>query len=337
MAESKKTPIRVLISGAAGQIGYSLIPMIASGRALGPDQPISLVLLDIPPCATKLQGVCMEVLDCSFGLLTEVIPSTDAKTAFKGVNLAILVGGFPRKKGMVRADLLKINGGIFSGMGKAIADQAHPNVKVVVVANPANTNCLIAALNADKIPKKNFSALTRLDMNRAKGQVMDKLALATSNDVKNIVIWGNHSKTQYPDVTSAQVKKGSSDWTPIAKVASEEDMKFFTGEFITTVQYRGAAVIKARGLSSACSAANAVGDHIKSLYGGTSEGEIVSMAVWSNGNPYGIADGLYYSFPVTCKGGEWEFAKVPTTAEGQKLMKATEAELLEEKKEALAK
>jgi len=310
--------MRVLISGAAGQIGYSLIPMVASGQALGPDQPVELVLLDIPPCKTKLMGVCMEVQDCAFPLVKKVIQSIDGATAFKDVDLAILVGGFPRKKGMLRADLLKINNKIFSAMGKALNDTASPDCKVVVVANPANTNCLVAATHAPKIPKANFSCLTRLDMNRAKGQIVERLGLGSPADVKNVIIWGNHSKTQYPDIIDTKVKVDGK-WAELTKVASEEDTKFFAGEFITTVQYRGAKVIQARGLSSAASAAKAVTDHIRSLFLGTSEGEHVAMGVWSDGNSYGIEKGLFYSFPVTCKAGKWTFVEgMKTTEQGKK-------------------
>jgi len=319
------------------QIGYSLIPMVASGQALGFNQPLELVLLDIPPCEGKLKGVCMEIQDCGFSLVTKIIPSVDGKTAFKDVNLAILVGGFPRRPGMLRADLLKKNSSIFSGMGKAIGETAAPDCKVVVVANPANTNCLIAAMNASNLPKENFSALTRLDYNRAKGQLLEKFNLNTTDDIKNVIIWGNHSKTQYPDVINAEIKK-EGKWTPVLSVASEEDKKYLASDFITTVQQRGAAVLKARGFSSACSAANAVVNHVNSLYLGTKEGEHVAMAVWSNGNPYGIADGIFYSFPVTCKGGKWSIVGgIKNTEAGTKLMKATEAELLEERKVALGK
>lgn len=307
--------------------------------ALGPDQPLKLRLLDIKPCEGKMKGVAMELQDCGFDLVQGIECFVDQKEAFKGVQLAILVGGYPRKPGMLRADLLKINGGIFSGMGKSINESADPNCKVVVVANPANTNCLIAALNAERIPKANFSALTRLDMNRAKGQVAERLKLASSADVKNVVIWGNHSKTQYPDVGTTQVRVGG-QWSALSSKASPEDSKFFKSDFIKTVQQRGAAVLKARGLSSAASAAKAVADHVNSWFNGTSEGEVVSMAVWSNGNPFGIQDGLIYSFPVTCANGSWKFASPESckiTTEGTALMKATEAELVEEKKAALGK
>eukprot|EP00466_Bigelowiella_natans_P019608 jgi/Bigna1/91778/estExt_fgenesh1_pg.C_1180033 len=233
---------------------------------------------------------------------------------------------------------------IFSDMGKAIAKTANKlfsqplilNVKVVVVANPANTNCLITALNAENIPKKNFSALTRLDYNRAKGQLHERFKLTSPNHIKNVIIWGNHSKTMFPDVIDAKVLRNGK-WEAVSSVLSEEDKKWLENDFITTVQQRGSSVIKARGLSSAMSAANAAVDHIHNLFLGTKEGHHVAMAVWSDGNPYGIEDGIFYSFPVKCKNGEWQFVDgiKNNTSRGKELMKITEQELLEEKRIAL--
>jgi len=233
-------------------------------------------------------------------------------------------------EGMVRADLLKKNGSIFTGMGKAIAKTAKKNVKVVVVANPANTNCLITALNAENISKKSFSALTRLDYNRAKGQLQERFNLDSPDHIKNVIIWGNHSKTMFPDVEDAEILKNGK-WIPIVSnvTTSEEDKKWLENDFISTVQQRGASVIKARGLSSAMSAANAAVGHIRSLFLGTKDAEHVAMAVWSDGNPYGIKSGIFYSFPVYCKDGEWEFVHgIKNTTRGSSIIRGVVAVMI---------
>eukprot|EP01114_Cavostelium_apophysatum_P024245 TRINITY_DN9430_c0_g1_i1.p1 TRINITY_DN9430_c0_g1~~TRINITY_DN9430_c0_g1_i1.p1 ORF type:complete len:412 (+),score=89.56 TRINITY_DN9430_c0_g1_i1:490-1725(+) len=328
-------PIRVVVTGAAGNIAYSLIFMIASGRMFGPSKPVILHLLDIPPMAQALNGVEMEIRDCAFPLVKGVVATTDVKTGFMHVDVAILVGAFPRQKGMERKDLLKKNAAIFKEHGRAINDFASRDVKVVVVGNPANTNCLIALTCAPDIPKENFSALTRLDHNRAISQVADKLGVAV-DDVKNVIIWGNHSATQYPDVSFASVRNFGPSGVSTSLRSAINDESWVNQEFISSVQQRGAKIIEARKLSSAASAAHAVVCHVRDWVLGTREGEIVSMAVYSDGS-YGTPQGVIYSFPVTCSQGKWTIVQgLPISEFSKKKMQATAEELLEEKKDAFS-
>jgi malate dehydrogenase len=293
-----KDPVRVAVTGAAGQIGYALLFRIASGQMLGDDQPVILQLLEIPQAVGALDGVRMELDDCAFPLLAGVVGTDDADRAFEGANYALLVGAMPRKEGMERADLLSANGAIFTVQGKALSDAAADDVKVLVVGNPANTNALIAMNNAPNVPRERFTAMTRLDHNRAKAQLAAKAGVAVA-DVARMTIWGNHSATQYPDVFHAEV--GGKP----AFEAVGSDQAWLEGEFIPTVQQRGAAVIKARGLSSAASAANAAIDHMCSWALGTPEGDWVSMAVPSDGS-YGVPEGLVSGFPCTTSGGSYQ-------------------------------
>ncbi|RYQ91789.1 hypothetical protein Ahy_B09g097821 isoform A [Arachis hypogaea] len=299
-----KDPVRVLVTGAAGQIGYALVPMIARGVMLGADQPVILHMLDIPPAAEALNGVKMELVDAAFPLLKGVVATTDVVEACTGVNIAVMVGGFPRKEGMERKDVMSKNVSIYKSQASALEKHAAANCKVLVVANPANTNALILKEFAPSIPEKNISCLTRLDHNRALGQISERLNVQVS-DVKNVIIWGNHSSTQYPDVNHATVR------TPAGEKAVRElvaDDAWLNGEFITTVQQRGAAIIKARKLSSALSAASAACDHIRDWVLGTPEGTWVSMGVYSDGS-YNVPAGLIYSFPVYCQNGEWKIVQ----------------------------
>jgi malate dehydrogenase len=289
-------PVRVAVTGAAGQIGYSLLFRIASGQMLGLDQPLQLQLLDITPAMDALRGVVMELEDCAFPLLKGVVQTDDPNEAFAGVNFALLVGARPRSKGMERKDLLEANGAIFTVQGKALNDSAADDIRILVVGNPANTNCLIAMNNAPDIPNDRFTAMTRLDHNRAMAQLAAKMG-CTVNDIKKMTIWGNHSATQYPDVFHAEVSgKPGADLV---------DQDWLEKDFIPTVQQRGAAVIEARGLSSAASAANAAIDHMHDWVLGTPDGDWVSMAIPSDGS-YGVAEGLISSFPVTCHDGRYE-------------------------------
>ena len=291
-------PVRVAVTGAAGQIGYALLFRIASGQMLGPDQPVILQMLEIPQAVAALEGVVMELDDCAFPLLAGTVATDDAARAFDGTDYALLVGAMPRKQGMERADLLSANGAIFTAQGQALSGSAGPDVRVLVVGNPANTNALIAMNNAPNIPDGQFTAMTRLDHNRAIAQLAAK-AGAPVADVTRMTIWGNHSATQYPDVFHAEVAgKPAFD-------AAGGDQAWLEGEFIPTVQQRGAAVIQARGLSSAASAANAAIDHMRSWALGTAEGDWASMAVPSDGS-YGVPEGLVSGFPVTCAGGRYE-------------------------------
>ncbi|KAM9465698.1 malate dehydrogenase 1Ab, NAD (soluble) [Clarias gariepinus] len=321
-------PIRVLVTGAAGQIAYSLLFGIAKGDVFGKDQPISLVLLDITPMLPALEGVVMELQDCALPLLKEVIPTDKEEVAFKDLDAAILVGSMPRKEGMERKDLLKANVAIFKSQGAALDKYAKKTVKVLVVGNPANTNCLIAAKSAPSIPKENFSCLTRLDHNRAMAQVAIRCGVP-ANNVKNVIIWGNHSSTQYPDAHHGKVNVGGKEVTAYDAV---KDDNWLNGDFISTVQQRGAAVIKARKLSSAMSAAKAICDHMRDLWSGTAEGEFVSMGVYSTGNSYGVPDDLIYSFPVTIKGKTWKIVEGLSIDDFSRAkMDATAAELVEER------
>ena len=317
-----KSPVRVAITGAAGQIGYSLAFRIASGQMLGADQPVILQLLEITPALNALSGVAMELDDCAFPTLAGIVTSDDPNVAFKDADYALLVGAKPRGPGMERADLLQGNAAIFSVQGKAINDHASRNIKVLVVGNPANTNALICQQNAPAIPAQNFTAMTRLDHNRALAQLAGKAGVHNT-DVKGAIIWGNHSATQYPDISHCTIGGKAA-----AKVV---DSDWLHGDFITTVQQRGAAIIKARGLSSAASAASSAIDHVRDWALGTPAGEYTSMAIPSDGS-YGIAKGIVYSFPVTCKGGEYQIVQGLDVSDfSRKLMDATAAELFEER------
>jgi malate dehydrogenase len=291
-------PVRVTVTGAAGQIGYSLVFRIASGQLLGPDQPVDLRLLEIPPAMGALEGVAMEIVDCAFPLLAGLDLHDNPQDAFDGVNIALLVGSRPRTKGMERAELLSENGKIFTGQGKALNEQAASDVKVLVVGNPANTNCLIAMNNAPDIPPKRFTSMMRLDHNRAVAQLANKVAASVS-DVSKMGVWGNHSPTMYPDLFHAEVKGEQA-----AKVV--DDQAWIENDFLPNVGKRGAAIIEARGASSAASAANAAIDHMRDWVGGTSEW--VSMGVVSDGS-YGVPEGLISGFPCTCAAGEWSIVE----------------------------
>ncbi len=291
-----KTPVRVAVTGAAGQIGYSLLFRIASGQMLGADQPVILQLLDITPAMDALKGVAMELEDCAFPLLSGIVCSDDPNEAFGDISYALLVGARPRSKGMERKDLLEANGAIFTVQGKALSDNAAADVRILVVGNPANTNSLIAMNNAPNIPNERFTAMTRLDHNRAMAQLATKTG-TTVNDITKMTIWGNHSATQYPDLFHAEVNGQNA-------AALVNDQAWLEGSFIPTVQQRGAAIIEARGLSSAASAANAAIDHMHDWALGTPAGDWVSMAIPSDGS-YGVPEGLISSFPVTCTDGKY--------------------------------
>jgi malate dehydrogenase len=292
-----ESPVRVAVTGAAGQIGYAILFRIASGQLLGADTPVHLSLLEIPDAVKAAEGTAMELDDCAFPLLAGVDIFDDANQAFAGVNIALLVGARPRTKGMERGDLLDANGGIFKPQGKALNDNAASDVKILVVGNPANTNCLIAQSNAPDIPRERFTAMMRLDHNRAIAQLAAR-AGATVKDVANMTIWGNHSATQYPDIFHAKVASQNA-----AEVI--DDQQWLENEFIPTVQKRGAAIIEARGASSAASAANAAVDHVHDWVLGTPAGDWVSMAIASDGS-YGVEEGIFSGFPVTCSGGSYE-------------------------------
>jgi malate dehydrogenase len=291
-------PVRVTVTGAAGQIGYSLVFRIASGQLLGPDQPVDLRLLEIPPAMGALEGVAMELVDCAFPLLAGLDLHDNPEDAFDGVSIALLVGSRPRTKGMERAELLSENGKIFTGQGKALNERAASDVKVLVVGNPANTNCLIAMNNAPDVPRERFTSMMRLDHNRAVAQLAAKVEASVS-DVTQMGVWGNHSPTMYPDLFHAQVKG-----TQAAKVV--DDQAWIENDFLPNVGKRGAAIIEARGASSAASAASAAIDHVSDWVGGTSEW--VSMGVASDGS-YGVPEGLISGFPCTCSGGEWSIVQ----------------------------
>jgi malate dehydrogenase len=292
-----KTPLHVTVTGAAGQIGYSLLFRIASGQLLGPDQPVVLRLLEIEPAMKALEGVVMELDDGAFPLLADVEPTSDLKVAFDGTSWALLVGSIPRKAGMERGDLLSVNGGIFGPQGEAIAQNAAADVRVLVVGNPCNTNCLIARSHASEVPADRWFAMTRLDENRAKGQLAQKAGVPVA-DVTNLTIWGNHSATQFPDVANARI-----GGKPAADVITDTD--WLRGEFLTTVQKRGAAIIEARGASSAASAASAAIDTVVSLRTATPDGDWTSVAVASDGQ-YGTPEGLQFGLPVRADGrGGW--------------------------------
>lgn len=317
-----KRPVRVAVTGAAGNISYALLFRIASGAMLGPDQPVILQLLEITPAMNALKGVVMELEDCAFPTLHSVIATDNARKAFKDADYALLVGAKPRGPGMERKDLLLGNAKIFSAQGKALNAVAKKSVKVLVVGNPANTNALIAMSNAPKIPNKQFTAMTRLDHNRALSQLAGKLKCQTT-DIKKMTIWGNHSATQYPDISDCKVKN---------RIASKlVPQAWYRNKFIPTVQQRGAAIIKARGASSAASAGSAAVDHMRTWALGTEEGDWVSMAVPSDGS-YGIKKGIIYSFPVTCAKGKYKIVKgLEIDTYSRKKMDETAEELFAER------
>ena len=317
-----KAPVRVSVTGAAGQISYALLFRIASGSMLGSDQPVILQLLEITPAMGALEGVVMELNDCAFPLLHGIVTSDDPEVAFKDADYALLVGARPRGPGMERKDLLEANAAIFSVQGKAINKVASRDIKVLVVGNPANTNALIAASNAPDIDPKQFTAMTRLDHNRAISQISEKLDVQTT-EIKRMTIWGNHSATQYPDVSNA-IADGKS-------VAASVEQQWLEDDFIPTVQQRGAAIIDARGASSAASAGSSAVDHMRTWALGTDEGDWVSMAIPSDGS-YGIEPGIIYSYPVTCKNGEYEIVQGLEISDfSRERMNATETELREER------
>ncbi len=317
-----KAPVRVAITGAAGQIGYQLCFRIASGQMLGADQPVILQLLEITPALDALKGVAMELEDCAFPTLAGIVCSDDPNVAFKDTDYALLVGARPRGPGMERKDLLEANAQIFSVQGKALNDNASKDVKVLVVGNPANTNALIAQQNAPDLNPGNFTAMTRLDHNRAMAQLAAKTGKHTT-DVKGVIIWGNHSATQYPDVNHCTIAG--------QPALEATDAGWLKGDFIATVQQRGAAIIKARGLSSAASAASSAIDHIRDWALGTPDGEWTSMGIPSDGS-YGIEPGIIYSYPVTCANGAYTIVQGLDVDEfSQGLMDATEQELREER------
>jgi malate dehydrogenase len=318
-----KTPIKIAVTGAAGQIGYALLFRVASGQIFGPDQPLILHLIEIPDALGALDGVVMELHDCAFPLLESVVPTADLNEGFRDINWALLVGSVPRKAGMERKDLLGINGKIFIGQGQAIEKNAAADVRVLVVGNPCNTNCLIAMNNAKEIPHDRWFAMTRLDENRARAQLAHKAGVGIGS-VTNMTIWGNHSSTQYPDFYNARI-----DNRPANEVIGDE--KWLKEEFIATVQQRGAAVIKARGLSSAGSAANAVVDTVFSLINDTPGNDWHSVAICSDGS-YDVEKGLISSFPVRVRGGKWEIVQgVPINDFSRSKIDASVAELKEEK------
>lgn len=319
---STKSPVNVAITGAAGQIGYALAFRIASGQMLGEDQPINLHLLEITPALPALQGVVMELSDCAFPTLNKIVATDDAKVAFKDCHVAMLVGARPRGPGMERKDLLLANAQIFSAQGKALDAVADRNVRVLVVGNPANTNALIAQRNAPGLKPANFTAMVRLDHNRAAAQLAEKTGKHVTN-IRRITIWGNHSSTQYPDLHHALV-----DDKPALSLIEQQ---WYTETFIPVVQQRGAAIIKARGASSAASAASAAIDHVRDWVKGTQDGNWVSMAVPSDGS-YGIPAGVIFGYPVTCKNGEYQIVQgLEVNAFSRQRLDATHKELLEER------
>lgn len=320
-----KRPMRVAVTGAAGQIGYSLLFRIASGEMLGKDQPVILQLLEIPDekAQKALKGVMMELDDCAFPLLAGMVPTSDPMVAFKDADVALLVGARPRGPGMERKDLLEANGKIFAPQGKALSEVASRDVKVLVVGNPANTNCLIAMKNAPGLKPSNFTAMMRLDHNRALTQIGQKLGKPVSS-VRKMIVWGNHSATQYPDLFQAEVD-GKKVWPQI------NDQEWLEKQFIPTIQKRGAAIIEARGLSSAASAANAAIDHVRDWVFGTPDGDWISMGIPSDGS-YDIPEGVLYGYPVTCKNGKYQIVKgIDISDFGRARMQTTLKELHEER------
>ena len=317
-----KTPVRVAITGAAGNIGYALSFRIAAGNMLGPEQPIILQLIEIPPAMDALQGVVMELRDCAFPLIDNIIATSDINIGFQDVDIALLVGARPRSAGMERKDLLSANGAIFAPQGRAINDHATRDVKVLVVGNPANTNALIAMSNAPDLDPRQFTAMMRLDHNRAISLLAEKTD-AHVRDIKRMVVWGNHSSTQYPDISHCTVKdRAAGDWV---------DQDWYRTQFIPGVQQRGAAIIKARGASSAASAAAAAIDQIHDWVRGTPEGDWVSMGIPADGS-YGIEEGVLYSYPVSCKNGEYSIVQdLDIDDFSREKMRITDAELREER------
>ena len=314
-------PVRVTVTGAAGQLGYALVFRVGAGEMLGKDQPVILQMLEIPPAMNALNGVVMELEDCAFPLLQGVVTTDDPNVAFNDTDYVLMVGSFPRKQGMERGELLERNGAIFTGQGKALNDHASRDVKVLVVGNPANTNCLIAQSNAPDLNPRQFTAMMRLDHNRALGQVAAKTDTPVS-EVKGLCIWGNHSATQYPDLHATTVAG-----TPVLDLVS---MDWYTDEFIPTIQKRGAAIIEARGSSSAASAANAVIDHMHDWVHG-SDGRVVSAGLYSDGS-YDVEEGLIYSYPVISSGGEFEIVQGRDINDfSREKMQTTEDELKEER------
>jgi malate dehydrogenase len=317
-----KTPVRVAITGAAGNIGYALAFRIAAGDMLGSDQPLVLQLIEIPPAIDTLNGVVMELNDCAFPLLNEIVATTDLNTGFADTDYAILVGAMPRKAGMERKDLLSANGAIFSPQGKAINDNAARNVKVLIVGNPANTNALIAMSNAPDLNPQQFTSMMRLDHNRSINLLAEKTHVHVT-DVKHMTVWGNHSSTQYPDISHCSIK----DQAASALV----DQEWYRTQFIPSVQQRGAAIIKARGVSSAASAASAAIDHVRTWVAGTPEDDWTSMGIPSDGS-YGVSEGVIYSYPVTCKEGHYEIVQgLEIDDFGLEKMQVTDRELREER------
>jgi malate dehydrogenase len=318
-----KSPVKVAVTGAAGQIGYSLLFRIASGAMLGPDQPVELHLIEIPQALGALQGVVMELEDCAFPLVSKIVPTADYDEGFRGVNWALLVGSVPRKQGMERKDLLGINGKIFVGQGQLIQKCAAADVQIFVVGNPCNTNCLIAMNNAKEISSDRWFAMTRLDENRAKSLLAIKAGVHVT-DVTNLAIWGNHSATQYPDFYNAKIKGN-------AATGLIQDEPWLKETFISTVQQRGAAIIKARGASSAASAANAAIDSVRSLTTPTAAGDWTSVAVCSDGS-YGVQKGLISSFPIRCDGSRWEIVQnVPINSFSRERIEQSVNELKQER------
>jgi malate dehydrogenase len=321
-APAPSSPVTVTVTGAAGQIGYALLFRIASGQLLGPDTPVRLRLLEVPQAVKAAEGTAMELDDCAFPLLRGIDITDDATAAFDGVNVALLVGAKPRAKGMERGDLLEANGGIFAPQGRAINDGAADDVRILVVGNPANTNALITRAAAPDVPADRFTAMTRLDHNRAVGQLAKKLDVP-AGEVTRVTVWGNHSATQYPDIHHAEVA---------GKPATDQvEQSWVRDEFIPTVAKRGAAIIEARGASSAASAANAAIDHVHDWVTGTPEGDWTSAAIVSDGS-YGVAEGIVSSFPVVSRGGRWEIVQgLDVNAFSRERIDASVAELLEER------
>jgi malate dehydrogenase len=323
-----KRPLRVAVTGAAGQIGYSLLFRIASGEMLGKDQPVILQLLEIPDekAQKALKGVIMELDDCAFPLLQSVVPTADAKVAFKDVDVALLVGARPRGPGMERKDLLEANGKIFGPQGQALSEVASRDVKVLVVGNPANTNCVIAMKNARELKPSNFSAMMRLDHNRSLSQIAQKVNKPVAS-VRKMTVWGNHSATQYPDLFNAEVD-GQKVWPMI------NDQNWLEKEFIPVIQQRGAAIIQARGLSSAASAASAAMDHVRNWISGTPDGDWVSMGIPADGS-YGIPDGVIYGYPVTCRDGRYSIVQGLQLSDFSKARMQTSLKELQEERDAI--
>ena len=318
-----KTPVHVTVTGAAGQIGYSLLFRIASGQLFGPDQPVVLRLLEIEPAMAALEGVVMEIDDCAFGLVAGIEPTSDPKTAFDGTSWALLVGSIPRKAGMERNDLLTVNGAIFGPQGEAIAAHAAADVRILVVGNPCNTNCLIARAHAPEVPDDRWFAMTRLDQNRAETQLARKAGAAVTA-VRSLAIWGNHSSTQFPDFENARIGD-----TPVPEAI--DDVAWLQGEFITTVQQRGAKIIEARGASSAASAANAVIDSVQSLVSPTAEDDCASLAVVSHGE-YGVPEGLVFGYPIHADAAGYRVVEGITHSEfAQERIRVTTGELESER------